>query len=118
MPAAPILQLTILFSLVRPLGFQFGSTLDAIGKPQANFYVSVCLTLFNLVATYAGLYWFKGMGAAYATVAFNIVSGIVLIVILKKYVHVEVRNIFKYMIQAYKDLFSFARKKLIKTSGS
>jgi O-antigen/teichoic acid export membrane protein len=118
MQAAPILQLTILFSLVRPLGFQFGSTLDAIGKPQANFYVSVCLTLFNLVATYAGLYWFEGMGAAYATVAFNIVSGIVLIAILKKYVHVEVRNIFKYMIQAYKDLFSFARKKLIKTSGS
>lgn len=114
--AAPILQLTILFSLVRPLGFQFGSTLDAIGKPQANFYVSVGLTLFNLVATIVGLYLFKGIGAAYATVIFQVVSGMVMIVILKKYVHVEVRNIGKYMIQSYKDLFGFARKKLMKTS--
>jgi len=116
--AVPILQLTIMFSLVRPLGFQFGSTMDAIGKPQANFYVSVCLMLFNLGATYAGLYFFDGMGAAYATVAFNIVSAFVLLAILKKYVKVEVRNIGKYMLQAYKDLFGFARKKLIKPSGS
>lgn len=116
--AVPILQLTILFSLVRPLGFQFGSTLDAIGKPQANFYVSVCLTLFNLGATYFCLSKFEGIGAAYATVAFNIVSCIVLLAILKHYVKVEVRNIGKYMIQAYKDLFGFARKKLLKTSGS
>lgn len=116
--AIPILQLTILFSLVRPLGFQFGSTLDAIGKPQANFYVSVFLTLFNLAATYIGLYLFKGMGAAYATVVFNVLSCFVLLAILKRYVHVEVRNIGKYMIQSYKDLFGFARKKLLKTSGS
>jgi lipopolysaccharide exporter len=116
--AIPILQLTILFSLVRPLGFQFGSTLDAIGKPQANFYVSVFLMLFNLGATWLGLHHFGGMGAAYGTILFNTVSAFVLIAILKKYVHIEVGSIFRYMFQAYKDLFGFARRKLIKSSGS
>jgi O-antigen/teichoic acid export membrane protein len=116
--AVGILQITILFSIVRPLGYQFGSTLDAIGKPQANFYVSVCLTLFNLGATYLCLYHFKGIGAAYATVAFQIVSGITMILILKKYVGVEVKMIFGYMLQAYKDVFGFARRKLVKANGA
>lgn len=116
--AVGILQITILFSIVRPLGYQFGSTLDAVGKPQANFYVSVCLSLFNLGATYFCLYHFKGIGAAYATVAFQIVSGITMILILKKYVGVEVKMILGYMLQAYKDVFGFARRKLVKTNGA
>lgn len=116
--AVPILQLTILFSLVRPLSYQFGSTLDAIGRPQANFYVNLCLMLFNLGATYTGLSLFGGIGAAYATVVFHVVSYIVMVGILKKYIHLEVKNIFRYMIQSYKDVFGFARKKLARTSGS
>jgi O-antigen/teichoic acid export membrane protein len=116
--AIPILQLTILFSLVRPLSYQFGSTLDAIGKPQANFYVNLCLMIFNLGATYLGLRYFDGMGAAYATVAFCIVSYIVMVAMLKKHIHLEVKNMFRYMIQFYKDMLGFARKKLAKTSGS
>ncbi len=36
-PAVSILQITILFSIVRPLSYQFGSTLDAIGRPDINF---------------------------------------------------------------------------------
>lgn len=118
MGAVPILQMTILFSLVRPLGFQFGNTLDAIGKPQVNFYVSVCLMLVNLVATYAGLSLFGGVGAAYGTIVYNVISAIVLLAVLKKYAHIEVKNIGLYMVQAYRDLFGFARKKLLKTSGS
>lgn len=118
MDAVPILQLTILFSLVRPLGFQFGNTLDAIGKPQINFYVSVCLMLVNLGTTSFGLYKFGGPGAAYGTIVYNVISAIVILAVLKKYVHIEVKNIWVYMLQAYRDLFGFARKKLLKTSGS
>jgi len=118
MEAVPILQLTVLFGLVRPLGYQFGNTLDVIGKPNVNFYVNVGLMLVNLVATYFGLKHFQGMGAAYATIVFNVTSAIVMIAVLKKYVHIEVMNIFKYMFQAYRSLFGFARKKILKTSGS
>ncbi len=90
--------------------------MDAIGKPQANFYVSVCLMLFNLGATYLCLLQVSGNGRRYATVAFNIVSAFVLLAILKKYVKVEVRNIGKYMLgKPIRDLFGFARKKLIKS---
>ncbi len=116
--AIPILQLTILFSLVRPFSYQFGSTLDAIGKPQANFYVNLCLMVFNLGATYLGLHFFGGMGAAYATVIFSVVSYVVMVAMLKKHIHLEVKNIFHYMIQFYKDMLGFARKKLARTSGS
>src|SRR5688500_17569714 len=65
-PAIAILQLTILFGMVRPLSYQFGSTLDAVGKPDINFIANTLLMLFNFFLTYLFLTLFGGMGAAYA----------------------------------------------------
>lgn len=106
----PILQLTILFNLNRPLGYQFGSTLDAIGKPVINFWTSGALMTFNLITTYIFLHRFGGMGAAYATVLNNIVSCVVMVLILKKFIHLEVRNIFKYIFTSYQDIFGMVKK--------
>lgn len=108
--AVPILQLTILFSLVRPLSYQFGSTLDAIGKPQVNFRVNVLFMLFNLALNYVFLTKFGPMGAAYATVINYVVTFVLMIAILKKYIQVETINIFRYMVQTYKDIFGVIGK--------
>ncbi len=51
-PAAVLLQLTILFSMARPLSYQFGSTLDAIGRPEVNFWTNAVLMSINLLLTY------------------------------------------------------------------
>ena len=108
--AVPILQLTILFSLVRPLAYQFGSTLDAIGKPHINFWANVLFMIFNLLLTFFFLKQFGGMGAAYASVVNYIVTFFLMIAILKKYINVELLNIGKYIIQSYKDVFRIIRK--------
>lgn len=106
----PILQLTILFNLNRPLGYQFGSTLDAVGKPVVNFWTSAGLMVFGLISTYFFLNHFGGIGAAYATVLNNIVSCAVMVLILKKFIHLEVRNIFRYVLTSYQDMYLMVKK--------
>ncbi|HUQ66065.1 MAG TPA: polysaccharide biosynthesis C-terminal domain-containing protein [Flavitalea sp.] len=104
-PAIVLLQLTILFSMVRPLSYQFGSTLDAIGKPSINFTANVLLMILNLVLTTLFLKIYGGIGAAYATMIYYCLSMIVMLIILKKYIKIEAGNILKYSLKRYTDLF-------------
>ncbi len=63
-PAIPILQTVILFSFLRPFSYQFGATMDAIGKPKINFLVNLVTMCLNYGCMYAGLrlYWMDGRG--------------------------------------------------------
>ncbi|MBL7698296.1 MAG: oligosaccharide flippase family protein [Chitinophagaceae bacterium] len=106
-PAILLLQLTILFSMVRPLSYQFGSTLDAIGKPALNFTVNVILMITNLALTILFLNLYGGIGAAYATMIYYSLSLIVMLLVLKKYIRIEGTNILKYMIKRYTDIFRY-----------
>lgn len=101
----PIIQLTVLFSLTRPLGYLFGSTLDSIGKPRVNFWVGLVYMLVSLGVNYLCLFRFQGIGAAYAIMINGVFGMTLMIAILKKYIQVELRNIFKYLVDVYKDLF-------------
>jgi lipopolysaccharide exporter len=103
-PAIVLLQLTILFSMVRPLSYQFGSTLDAIGKPAINFTVNVLMMIINLVLTIIFLKLYGGIGAAYATIIYYSLSLIVMLLILKKYINIEASNIVKFSFKRYGDL--------------
>jgi lipopolysaccharide exporter len=103
-PAIVLLQLTILFSMVRPLSYQFGSTLDAIGKPAINFTVNVLLMFVNLVLTIVFLRIYGGIGAAYATIIYYSISFIVMMLILKRYINIEAKNIMRFSFQRYGDL--------------
>jgi O-antigen/teichoic acid export membrane protein len=104
-PAIAILQLTILFSMVRPLSYQFGSTLDAIGKPSLNFFVNLLLMLVNFALTIIFLKMYGGIGAAYATVIYYSLSMIVMLLVLKKHINIEAKNIVKFTFKRYGDLF-------------
>lgn len=108
--AALILQISIIANLVRPLGYHFGSTLDALGKPVINFMSSAFLMTVSLVVTYFGLLYFGGRGAAYALILYNLISLFVMVAVLKKYIHLEIRNIPKYMFACYKDIFAMLGK--------
>jgi lipopolysaccharide exporter len=108
--AALILQITIVANLIRPLGYHFGSTLDAIGKPKINFYAGAALMTVSLVCTYIGLKYFGGRGAAYGLIVYNSISLVTMVLILKKYIHLEVRNIPKYMFSCYRDMFGLIGK--------
>ncbi|MFM9908692.1 MAG: oligosaccharide flippase family protein [Chitinophagaceae bacterium] len=108
--AIPILQMTILFSISRPLGYLFGSTLDSIGKPRVNFYTSLLYMLISLGINYFCLYTFGGIGAAYASMINAVIGMIIMIGVLKKYIHLELRNIYRFMINMYGDTFKMLKK--------
>jgi len=74
--------------------------------------------LFNLGLNYFFLTTFGGKGAAYASIINYSVSFLIMIFILKKYIHVEISKIYQYTLQSYKDFFAMGRKLLTKTNGS
>jgi O-antigen/teichoic acid export membrane protein len=108
-PAIPILQLTIMFSMVRPLSYQFGSTLDAIGKPEINFLANTFLMLLNFFLTYFFLKLFGGLGAAYATIVYYVTMLGTMLFVLKKYVNVDWRNIVRIALGRYGQAVKFIK---------
>ena len=62
------LQTVILFSFLRPFSYQFGTTMDAIGKPRINFWVNLLTMCLNYGCMYLGLRYIGWLGAAYGTV--------------------------------------------------
>lgn len=103
-PAVTILQLTILFSMVRPLSYQFGSTLDAIGRPDINFWANAGLLFINLLFTLVFVQIFGGIGAAYAIMVNYTISFVMMIIILKKYIDIDFKIILRSAWSRYKFL--------------
>jgi lipopolysaccharide exporter len=114
-PAITILQLTILFSMVRPLSYQFGSTLDAIGHPQVNFLANTFLMLLNFFLTYLFLKLFGGIGAAYATIIYYVASLVTMIILLKKYINIDPKNIITIAVNRYKEMWKYLNKLKLKS---
>ena len=113
--AANILQLVMIIAVIRPFFYQFGTTMDAIGKPQLNFWYNLILMAINLTFTYVGLTTFGRDGAAYASIGYHI-SGLLLIYgVLKSQVNIEMRNIVRYVISNYLHLFNLARRRVQST---
>ncbi|HEX3767098.1 MAG TPA: oligosaccharide flippase family protein, partial [Puia sp.] len=108
--AIPILQIVILFSILRPFSYQFGATMDAIGKPALNFWVNLLVMILNFGFMYIGLRYTGWLGAAYGADAAAIVSFIVMYVVLKKTVGVEIRETIKWIWKSYVEIFSLLKK--------
>lgn len=110
-PAATILQLTILFGMVRPISYQFGATLDAIGKPHINFRANLLLMVINLGLSYLAIAWYGGIGAAYASMISYTLFLLVMLYLLKKYVHVEAKNIVAAAMERYREVVRYVLRR-------
>jgi lipopolysaccharide exporter len=106
----PLLQMTILFSIMRPIGYLYGSTLDSIGKPKVNFWSGILFMAISLATNYICLRNFGGTGAAYATMINGVISLVLMTAILKKYIHLEIKNVYVYWLNVYKDAFRMITK--------
>jgi O-antigen/teichoic acid export membrane protein len=95
--AIPILQLGATYALLRPFIYNFGHTMDAIGKPQVNFWANVFIMLCNFAMTYYFLKLFGLMGAAYATFGMHVLYTVIFYILLKKHIGLEAGNILLYM---------------------
>lgn len=104
--AIPILQLGATYALLRPFIYNFGHTMDAIGKPQVNFWANVFIMLCNFAMTWYFLQYFGLMGPAYATFGMHILYTVVFYLLLKKHIHVEAGNILIYMRETFLSILS------------
>jgi O-antigen/teichoic acid export membrane protein len=99
----------MIVAIIRPFFYQFGTTMDAIGKPQLNFWYNLMLMIINLSFTYVGLKTFGRDGAAYASVAYHICGLLLIYGVLKSQVNIEMRNILRYVVSNYLQLLQLAK---------
>ncbi|MDP4214423.1 MAG: oligosaccharide flippase family protein [Bacteroidota bacterium] len=110
--AVPILQTVILFSFLRPFSYQFGATMDAIGKPRINFWVNLLSMCLNYGCMYIGLRLTGWMGAAYGTVAAAILSFSIMCAVLNKTIGVRLGETFRYVGFAYGEMAGIIKKSI------
>ena len=65
--SADILVITAFFGLLLPFAVQFGTILDATGKPHINFAYTFFTAVLNLVLSWYFIQWYGLRGAAWAT---------------------------------------------------
>lgn len=108
--AANILRIVMLIAILRPFFYQFGATMDAIGKPQLNFWYNLLLMAINFTLTYIGLHLLGRDGAAWALVFHHIISLLIVYQVLKKEVNIEMKNIAGYAVENYKMMFNLFKR--------
>ena len=112
--AVPILQIVILFSFLRPFSYQFGTTMDAIGKPRVNFWVNLVTMSLNYGFMYLGLRTIGWLGAAYGAVVAAILSFLIMYSVLNKTVGVRIGETFKWVWFSYREIIDIFIRNLRK----
>ena len=108
--AIPIMYIVIPFSFIKPFFYQFGATMDAIGKPNVNFWVNLFSVVTSFIFIYLGLSYIGKLGAAYGTVMTNICTVILMYIMLRKTIGIRIPEIFGYAIEAYQNIFRIGKK--------
>ncbi|HTI89857.1 MAG TPA: oligosaccharide flippase family protein [Puia sp.] len=103
--ASSILRITAFFGFTLPFLKQFGTIMDATGKPQLNALVMFCAFVFNIGANMTGVYYFGVIGAALGTLTTYSCLFVVTQLIMYKKFGVTPLNIFKSTMLLYKELF-------------
>lgn len=104
--AVPLLRVAVLYSLLLPFQKQFGTVIDASGKPRINFIVNLILALFNLVIVYILVITFGSVGAAYGLLITLILAFAITQTILRKEINVNTLKAFKHVFLIYTKVFS------------
>lgn len=65
--AAPILRVTLFYTLIIPFNRQFGTVMDSLKNPKINFYLLVMAAALNIIFNYFFLMAYGVIGSAYGT---------------------------------------------------
>jgi lipopolysaccharide exporter len=112
--AVPILQIVILFSFLRPFSYQFGTTMDAIGKPRVNFWVNLVTMSLNYGFMYLGLRSIGWLGAAYGAIVSAILSFLIMYSVLNKTIGVRISETFKWVWFSYREIIGIITRNVRK----
>lgn len=107
-----ILRLTILYGLFIPYAIQFGTVLDAMGKPKINFYFTLAGAFINIFFNWLFISKFGVIGAAYGTLTTYIITFIYYQIVLNKILGVKMYRPFRHIFSFYKQGFDIVKKVL------
>ncbi|MFN6944046.1 MAG: flippase [Cytophagaceae bacterium] len=120
--SAPILQVTILYSLFIPFLRQFGTVLDSIGKPHINFYFIVFCAVLNFGSNYFFITHYGIIGAAYGSLTSYAIIFILNQIILYKKLRINTLVVFVHMkdfyVIGFNTAYSFYQTRFKKSSKS
>jgi lipopolysaccharide exporter len=107
--ALPILQILILFSLLRPFSYQFGATMDSIGRPKINFWVNLLSMCLNYGCMYLGLRFTGWMGAAYGMIVSSVLTFVIMYFLLNRTIGVKIGETLRWVWQSYRDFYNYMK---------
>jgi lipopolysaccharide exporter len=114
MEAAPILQVTLFFTLIIPFNRQFGTVMDALKRPKINFYLLVMMGVLNVIFNYFLIGKYGPIGAAYGTLFSYIIIFILNQIILKKLYGIDTFKVFPAIFKWYWTIWNMAVKMVFK----
>jgi lipopolysaccharide exporter len=100
--SADILRLTAFFGLFMPFAVQFGTVLDATGKPGVNLAYTFTTALLNLGLSYLFIQKFGLFGAAYATLLGYTLSFFLMQHYLHQAFKINALNAFRHLPEFYR----------------
>jgi lipopolysaccharide exporter len=100
--SANILVITAFFGLFLPFAVQFGTILDATGKPQVNFAYTLFTALLNLGLNWWFIHQFGLPGAALATLTGYALSFIFMQYFLNKHFKINALHAFRHVPDFYR----------------
>jgi O-antigen/teichoic acid export membrane protein len=103
--SAPTLRLTIFYGVFMAFAIQFGTMLDAIGKPKVNFYITTLGAMVNLICNYLFIKQFGFYGACYGTLTAMTIMFLIMQITLNRMIGVQTLQCFAYIMPFYKDIF-------------
>lgn len=103
--AEPLLQVVMFYALLLPFSRQFGTIMDAIGKPRLQFTLLMSGALTNVVLNFLLIHVFGVMGAAYATILTYALILIGSLFLLRREIQVRPMNTLRFTIRLYRKGF-------------
>jgi lipopolysaccharide exporter len=112
--SAPILRVTIFYSLLIPFNRQFGTIMDGLKHPKINFYLLLMVAVLNVVFNFIFLNLFGLIGSAYGTLLSYGVVFILNQIILYRMFGINTMKVFEGIPEWYKLGWEIFRKKIVK----
>ncbi len=114
MEAAPILRVTIFYTLIIPFNRQFGTLMDALKMPKLNFYLLVMVAVLNVIFCYFFLNAYGTVGAAYGTLLSYCIVFVLNQIILYRKFKINTLTVLVEVWDWYKIGWRFLAKKILK----
>ena len=104
--ASFILQIYVIRMTIGIFQHQSANTLISIGKSKLHFLLNSIGFVLKIIITYFCLKYFGFYGAAIGSLIMPSLNFVLWAIVMKKQIDVNFKNIYRYMLDFYKDLIS------------